>query len=82
MQYRLAISDDAIQQLRDLPKDIRRNIGFRLEGLQSDLAGDVKKLSGREHKYRLRVGSHRVLFELVNDEIRIYAVKNRKEAYD
>jgi mRNA-degrading endonuclease RelE of RelBE toxin-antitoxin system len=42
----------------------------------------VKKLSAREGKYRLRVGSFRVLFELQGDAIFIHAVKDRKEAYD
>jgi mRNA interferase RelE/StbE len=64
MWYELLITDEAREQLRALPKRLRRNIGRRLDLLQDNLAGDVKKLSGREGKYRLRVGSHRVLFEL------------------
>jgi mRNA-degrading endonuclease RelE of RelBE toxin-antitoxin system len=52
------------EQLRALPKPLRRKIGQRLEVLQSGLAGDVKKLTAREQKYRLRVGSYRLLFRL------------------
>ena len=80
MRYRLEIKEEARQQLRALDKEHRRNIGWRLDALQTDLAGDVKKLSARTHEYRLRVGSFRVLFLLERDLISVYAVKDRKEA--
>jgi mRNA-degrading endonuclease RelE of RelBE toxin-antitoxin system len=64
MRYRLEIMDEAREQLRALPKEHRRNIGWRLDQMQTDLAGDVKKLAARTHEYRLRVGGFRVLFSL------------------
>ena len=82
MKYRLLISEQAIEQLRALPKELRRNIGFRLETMCEDLQGDVKKLKAHTNHYRLRVGAHRVLFTLEGDAIGVYAVKDRKEAYD
>ncbi len=82
MRYRLDIKEEARRQLRMLSKDHRRNIGLRLQNLQSDLAGDVKKLTARTHEYRLRVGNFRVLFMLEGDLISVYAVKNRKESYE
>ena len=82
MRYRIEFGDDAIAELRSLPRDLRRNIGFRLDQLQNDLAGDVKKLKGGGNEYRLRVGGHRVLFSLEKDLIFVYAVRDRKEAYD
>lgn len=82
MRYRLEIKEEARQQLRALSKEYRSNIGWRLEALQTDLAGDVKKLAARTHEYRLRVGSFRVLFMLENDLIIVYAVKDRKEVYE
>ncbi|MEJ0000380.1 MAG: hypothetical protein WDO13_15215 [Verrucomicrobiota bacterium] len=42
----------------------------------------MKKLSARTHEYRLRVGSFRVLFRLEGDVIAVYAVKDRKNAYE
>jgi mRNA-degrading endonuclease RelE of RelBE toxin-antitoxin system len=47
MRYRLEIKDEARQQLRALPKEQRRNVGRRLDALQSDLSGDVKKLTAK-----------------------------------
>ena len=81
-RYGLLISNEAREQLRALPKPLRRNIGQRLEALQSGLAGDVKKLTAREHKYRLRVGNYRLLFRLEDQVIFVYAVKHRREAYE
>jgi len=52
MRYRLDISDEALEQLRALPKDQRQRIGQKLDALQTDLQGDVKKLAGQEGKYR------------------------------
>lgn len=82
MRYRIEFGDDAIAHLRGLPKELRRNIGFRLDQLQNDLAGDVKKLKGGDNEYRLRVGNHRVLFTLAKAVIFVYAVRDRKEAYE
>ena len=82
MHYRLEIKEEARQQLRALPKEQRRNIGWRIEALQDDLAGDVKKLAARTQEYRLRIGNFRVLFVLEADLISVYAVRDRKEAYE
>ena len=82
MHYRLEIKEEARQQLRALSKEQRRNVGRRLDVLQENLAGDVKKLTGRTHEYRLRVGSFRVLFMLESDLISVYRVSDRKEVYE
>jgi mRNA interferase RelE/StbE len=82
MRYSLVISEEAREQLRALPKPMRRNIGRRLDTLQNGLSGDVKRLTAREQKYRLRVGTYRVLFQLEGSAIFVYAVKHRREAYD
>ena len=82
MRYRLEIKEEARRQLRALSKDQRRNVGRRLDALQNDLAGNVKKLTAKSHEYRLRVGSLRVLFMLEGDLISVYRVKDRKNVYE
>lgn len=82
MRYRLSLSRNARQQLRALDKATRRNIGRRLEALRDDLTGDVKKLEAKNNRYRLRVGSQRVLFTLEGNEIGVYRVKDRRAAYE
>jgi mRNA interferase RelE/StbE len=81
VDYRLDISDEALAQLRALPKEQRRRIGQRLDALQHDLKGDVLKLAGHAGKYRLRVGNYRILFTLEKDLIFVHQVKDRKDAY-
>lgn len=62
MQYRIEISEKAREQLRALPKDVRRNIGQRMEVMRDDLRGDVLKLRDKGNRCRLRIGTFRVLF--------------------
>ncbi len=69
VRYSLLISEEARAQLRALPKPVRRNIGQRPDALQKGLSGDVKKLTAREDKYRLRVGTYRILFQLERSSI-------------
>jgi mRNA interferase RelE/StbE len=82
VKYRLEISRKALEQLRALSKEQRRNIGWRMEEMREDLRGDVLKLQAKGNAYRLRAGSFRVLFVLAGDSIQVYPVKDRKEAYD
>ena len=82
VRYRLEIKEKARKQLRALSQEQRRNIGRRLDVLQTDLVGNVKKLAARTHEYRLRVRSLRVLFTLEGDLISVYRVKDRKEVYE
>ena len=80
--FKLFLSDEALAQLRALPKELRQRIGARLNDLETRFQGDLKKLVGADNKYRLRVGNHRVLFRLAGNQIQVYAVKDRKEAYE
>ena len=82
MNFELLISDEAREQLRNLPDEVRRNLGYRLQSLQDDFSGDVKKLKGQTNLYRLRVVIHRLLFRLDGAKIGVYAVKQRKDAYE
>jgi mRNA-degrading endonuclease RelE of RelBE toxin-antitoxin system len=79
--YQIKISQKAREQLRALPREQRRQIGWRLEEMRDDLRGDVLKLQAKGDLYRLRVGNFRVLFTLEGTVIKVYAVKDRKEAY-
>jgi mRNA interferase RelE/StbE len=81
MKYELEIKGEAKAELRSLPEDIRREIGYRLHVLQQEFSGDLKKLKGSKNEYRLRVGSYRVLFELVGKRIVVYALGQRKDIY-
>jgi mRNA interferase RelE/StbE len=81
MKYEIEIKAEAVTALRRLPDEVRRDIGYRLHLLQQDFSGDVKKLKGSKNEYRLRVGEHRVLFELVGRRIVVYTLGQRKDIY-
>ncbi len=81
MKYEIEIKEEARIALRKAPEEIRRQIGYRLHLLQDDLSGDIKKLEGSRNEYRLRVGNYRVLFELVGNQIVVYAFGQRKDIY-
>jgi len=49
--------------------------------LETDLQGDVKKLTDFSPEYRLRVGPWRVLFEIEGDRIVVYRILHRSRAY-
>ncbi len=49
MRYELVISGEAREQLRALPRSVRKNIGRHLDALQGGFSGDVKKLTALEH---------------------------------
>jgi mRNA interferase RelE/StbE len=81
MKYEIEIKDEAKAELRELPEDVRREIGYRLHLLQQEFSGDVKKLKGSKNEYRMRVGNYRVLFELVGKRIVVYTLGQRKDIY-
>jgi len=66
-KYTLEFRPAASKDLESLPKEVRREVGFALDRLQRDFAGDIKKLKGHKFEYRLRVGSYRVRFELIGN---------------
>jgi len=82
MDYTVGLKPRAIKDMKNLQKQDACRIAKALELLQSDLAGDVKKLTNFTPEYRLRVGRFRVLFE-IEDRTRIivYRIVHRREAY-
>lgn len=82
MNYTVELKPRAVKDLKCLQKQDASRIADALERLQSDMAGDVKKLTHFMPEYRLRVGPLRVLFELENEtQIVVYRVVHRREAY-
>ena len=81
MQYEILYADIAQRQLKKLPVSISEKILKKIKMLSNDLYGDVKKLSDYSPEYRLRVGDHRILFDLEGNKIVIQAVRNRQEGY-
>ena len=82
MTYQIEFKPRAIKDLRALPTTAQqRRMIRRIAALQNDLSGDVKKLTNFTPEYRLRVGDYQVLFEVEADQIVVYRVLHRKDAY-
>lgn len=43
--------------------------------------GDIKPLKGYNGRYRLRVGTYRVLFTIVDDEVHVSDIGSRGDIY-
>ena len=82
MRHQIEFLPSALEQLRAMPKEVRRLIGAKLDRAQHDLSGDIKKLKGFKNKYRLRAGNCRVLFELEGNCLVVYDVGDRKDIYE
>lgn len=64
MKYQIELKPKAINDLKGIPKDQGKRIVKKLKRLESDLEGDVKRLTNYTPEYRLRVGDWRILFEV------------------
>lgn len=82
MKYKVELKAKAFKDLSKLPVNIQNQIISKLEILENNLQGDIKKLTNFTPEYRLRVGDYRVLFELEKDTIIIYRIKHRSQSYN
>lgn len=81
MKYKIEFKPRAVKDLQDLSKSTQVKVLARIQAMENDLKGDVRKLTNFTPEYRLRVGNYRVLFEIENEAIVIYRVKPRDKAY-
>lgn len=81
MKYTSELKPKAIKDLQSIPLKERVRIVTRIEGMEDDLQGDVKKLTNHTPEYRLRCGNYRELFEIEEGRIVVYRVLHRKKAY-
>jgi hypothetical protein len=44
MSYTVILSDEVRALLREMPRAVRREMGYRLALMENDMAGNVKKL--------------------------------------
>jgi mRNA interferase RelE/StbE len=76
-------TEASLEDMAALDKGVARRIQKAVERFAETGAGNVKKLKGIDPpEYRLRVGDYRVRFELDGEIIiRVFRVRNRREAY-
>lgn len=85
VSYKIEWKKSAIKELKNLPKEIVPRIVKAVSELSSRPFPDgVKKLSGSEHTYRIRIGSYRVVYTVTKTTtiIEVVRVAHRREVYD
>jgi mRNA interferase RelE/StbE len=82
MKYLIIYEKRALLELRKLDKLLAKRIIKKLKELENDpFSKDIKRLKGQS-SFRLRIGDYRVLFELLEKEIKILKIAHRKNIYD
>ena len=81
--WRVVLSAPATHDLRRLDRQVSGRITAAIQRLADENLGDVKKLKGRENRWRLRVGDWRVIFarDTQAREIVVLEVGSRGGAY-
>ena len=82
--YQIEIKPSASKELEKLPRQIIPRIVAAIRELaRNPYPQGVKKLTGFEHTYRIRVGDYRILYNIYEERlvIEIIRVRHRKEAY-
>ncbi|NMG82798.1 MAG: type II toxin-antitoxin system RelE/ParE family toxin [Methanosarcinales archaeon] len=87
MKYEILISESARKQLNYLQEWERQRIQSNLKGLETyprrrRARADIKKLHDvNPELYRLRVGSFRIIYAIVGDEVRVTEIMRRGRDY-
>ncbi len=81
MKYSIQLKPKALKDLQSIQLKDRKRVMDRMDLLEDDLQGDVKRLTNHTPEYRMRSGNYRVLFEIEGERIVVYRILHRKEAY-
>lgn len=82
MSYRLIYTKSAVKDIKKLDPVVKRRIGKKLELYHHDPLARAKKLTDPSlGTYRWRIGSHRVVFDIVKKHIVILRIRHRRDVY-
>jgi mRNA interferase RelE/StbE len=83
--YTIEFLHTAAEELTELPKDTRRQVLRRIEGLKSDpRPAGAEQLKGPEKFLRLRVGDYRVIYSVEGKRLVVLVIRigHRREVYE
>ncbi len=83
LEYKLSFEKD-VKRLRGNP--VLKRLAKVLQELEviktlDEFSGDVKKMSGEEFYYRLRIGDFRIGFKLIDNQIELMHIRHRSNIY-
>jgi mRNA interferase RelE/StbE len=82
--YDVQFVTSAAKEFRSLTADLKRRIAAAIDRLREEpRPPGVRKLVGHERLYRIRVGSHRIVYKINDSEhlIRVTRIRHRREVY-
>ncbi|WP_410520702.1 type II toxin-antitoxin system RelE family toxin [Candidatus Tisiphia endosymbiont of Dioctria rufipes] len=85
VKYNIELAPLAQRQLKKLPRQLQKDIIKNLENLNPKIPNlGIKKLSGMDDLYRLRVGDYRVIYKIQHNILLILVLKigHRKDIYN
>tara|TARA_Y100000034_G_scaffold134864_1_gene204601 strand:- start:7322 stop:7570 length:249 start_codon:yes stop_codon:yes gene_type:complete len=81
MRYKISYEKKALLEIRKLDKLLAKRIIKKIKEMEDDpFKSNIKRLKSQT-SFRLRVGDYRVLFELLDGEIKILKIGHRKNIY-
>ena len=82
MTYEIIYSQDAVNDLKKLSKEIQRRVLSALERCRIRPYPHIKKLVGNPY-FRLRVGDYRVILDIQESRLVIFVIEidHRKKIY-
>lgn len=83
MSWELVWTRPAVKDVENLDPPVAERVLKAADRFADTEHGDVKKLKGKENRYRLRVGDWRVIFRFLKDRnaIAVLRVRPRGSAY-
>lgn len=84
MAYTVRVANSAAKAIGKLPRSTQKRVVRAIESLSEDPRPDgCRKLSGSDSTYRVRVGDHRVIYDVDNDDLLVLVVRvrHRRDAY-
>ncbi|MBI2919414.1 MAG: type II toxin-antitoxin system RelE/ParE family toxin [Chloroflexi bacterium] len=82
MAYGLRFTRRAVKDVDSLDPGTRRRIGETLQRYRDEPFRYARKMASSElGEYRFRIGDHRVIFDLVGDDIVVLRVGHRSQIY-
>ena len=76
------LAPSAKKDLKKLEKFTQLAVYKKLKSLETDsLPLGVKKLSGYKNIYRIRIGKHRIIYQLNKNTVYIILIRHRKDVY-
>ena len=83
-KYSIRISASAEKQLKKLPREDQKRVAAAIMALgETPYSRGVRKLSGYDDVFRIRVGNYRILFSVSEAELIVIVLKigHRRDVY-